>query len=179
MAVIFHIGNVNKKKGLRSGAQKTANGDMRLKGSNGVTLLLIHGLTGTPNEMRAIAEHFNKKGYSVFCPRLAYHGEPIDVLKKAKWQDFYASARKAYLDVRKTETGPVFAAGLSMGALLSLLLAEEFGEGVNGICCLAPTLFYDGWNVPPINSLLPIVKVPEPFLVTLIAPVILPEPVSE
>ena len=35
-----------------------------------------------------------------------------------------------------------------MGALLSLLLAEEVPGQVAGVSCLSPTLFYDGWNVP-------------------------------
>jgi carboxylesterase len=43
-----------------------------------------------------------------------------------------------------------------MGALLALLLAEEFQSDIAGVGCLSPTLFYDGWNVPWYNCLLPI-----------------------
>jgi len=125
-----------------------------LQGEKPCTLFLIHGLTGTPNEMRFLANYFNtKKGYSVICPRLANHGAPIHVLKKTKWEDFYASAREAFLQIRQTSTGPVFAAGLSMGALLSLLLAKEFPGEIEGVSCLSPTLFYDGWNIPRMASL--------------------------
>jgi esterase/lipase len=56
--------------------------------------------------------------------------------------------REAFLQVRQEFDGPIFAAGLSMGALLSLLLAEEFPGQVAAVSCLSPTLFYDGWNVP-------------------------------
>jgi carboxylesterase len=128
-----------------------------LKGENGPTLILIHGLTGTPNEMRALATYFNRKGYTVMCPRLANHGQPISVLKKTKWKDFYRSARQACLDaIAASGDRPIFAAGLSMGALLALLLAEEFPDRISGVCCLAPTLFYDGWNVPAVSRLLPL-----------------------
>jgi carboxylesterase len=47
-------------------------------------------------------------------------------------------------------------AGLSMGALLALLLAEEFPERISGATCLSPTLFYDGWNIPWSHCLLPL-----------------------
>ncbi|HTQ31749.1 MAG TPA: alpha/beta hydrolase, partial [Opitutaceae bacterium] len=55
------------------------------------------------------------------------------------------------------ETGDnVYVAGLSMSALFVLLLAEEFGDKLAGGVCLAPTLFFDGWNVPWYNRLLPL-----------------------
>ena len=113
---------------------------------NGPTVIFIHGLTGTPNEIKFLANFFFRKGYSAVCPRLENHGQPLDILKHTPWEAFYESVRKAYL---KLETrGPIFAAGLSMGALLALLLAEEFPDRIAGVSCLSPTLFYDGWNVP-------------------------------
>src|SRR5262249_22960586 len=50
----------------------------------------------------------------------------------------------------------VYAGGLSMGALLALLLADEFKEEIQGISCLSPTLFYDGWNSPWYRCFLPL-----------------------
>ena len=130
-------------------------GHIILNGAGTGTLFLIHGLTGTPNEMRYLANFFHKKkGYTVVCPRLANHGAPISILRKTHWQEFYKSVREAFLQVRQEIDGPVFAAGLSMGALLSLLLAEEFQGQVAGVSCLSPTLFYDGWNIPWISKFL-------------------------
>ena len=43
------------------------------------------------------------------------------------------------------------------GALLVLLLAEEFGDKISAVSCLSPTLFYDGWNTPWTKHLLPFV----------------------
>jgi carboxylesterase len=132
-------------------------GSLHLRGSNGASVILIHGLTGTPHEVRFLAHFLNKKGYTVFCPRLANHGEPLYVLKKTKWQQLYESVRKIVLEIKQSEQhGPVFTAGLSMGALLALLLAEEFPDCISGVCCLSPTLFYDGWNIPWIKYLLPL-----------------------
>jgi len=128
-----------------------------LKGDNGAVVVLIHGLTGTPNEMRFLANYLNKKGYTVICPRLANHGESIRVLKHSRWEEFYESVRKIFTEGElKDHKGPVFTGGLSMGALLALLLADEFPDRVSGVCCLAPTLFYDGWNTPWTRFLMPL-----------------------
>lgn len=161
MSVIFSFKISNDYNGGSSAVGFQSEVTM-LQGKRSATLLLIHGLTGTPNEMRFLANYFHRKrGYSVVCPRLANHGAPIHVLKRTKWEEFYASARKAFLQIRQTCTGPVFAAGLSMGALLSLLLAREFPGDIAGVSCLSPTLFYDGWNVPWYTSLvLPLLCLP-------------------
>ncbi len=132
--------------------------DIRLKGNNGRSILLIHGLTGTPHEMRALATFFNRRGYTVLCPRLANHGAPLEVLKYSRWQDFYASVRDAYRSLREEDPEKeIFVSGLSMGALLSLLLADEFPAEIRAVSCLAPTLFYDGWNADFLKFLLPLV----------------------
>ena len=132
--------------------------DIFLKGNNGRVLLLIHGLTGTPNELRALAGFFNRKGYTVLCPRLANHGASIHTLKFTHWQDFYGSVRDAYLGLLKQyPSDEIFVSGLSMGAVLSLLLADEFSNRIKAVSCLAPTLFYDGWNTNSLSFLLPVV----------------------
>jgi carboxylesterase len=126
-----------------------------LTGSNGSLVILIHGLTGTPSELSFLAGSLNRKGYSVVCPRLANHGKPLQVLKNTTWQDCYQSARDALIE-SMTQGKRIFVAGLSMGALLALLLAQEFPEKISAISCLSPTLFYDGWNMPWIRHLLPL-----------------------
>lgn len=130
--------------------------DYFIQGSNGATVILIHGLTGTPNEMGYLAKYLNKSGYSVYSPRLANHGEPLWILKKSKWQDFYESCRAALrFAEEKNKGGIVFAGGLCMGGTLAFLLAEEFPGRISGATCLAPTLFYDGWNMPWYTITLP------------------------
>lgn len=126
-----------------------------MPGRNGCAVILAHGLTGTPSEMRFLAWFLNTHGYTVSCPRLANHGQPLHILKSTRWEDFYASVRQAYEDLR-ADHHHIFAGGLSMGALLALLLADEFPSAVAGVSCLSPTLFYDGWNVPWYHFLLPL-----------------------
>ena len=128
-----------------------------LNGQETGTVLLVHGLTGTPHEMRGIGQLLNRQGYTVICPRLANHGEPLEILKNTTWQECYQSVRAAFLDIQDAaHPGPLFAAGLSMGALLALVLADEFPRQIVGVSCLSPTLFYDGWNMPWSRHLLPL-----------------------
>lgn len=155
MSVVFSF-NLKEWIKPKSGNSLAAQDGFSLKGDNGSTVILIHGLTGTPNEMKFLATFLNKKGYSVICPRLAKHGEPIRVLKYARWQEFYESVRNIFTSGELAGAkGPVFTSGLSMGALLALLAADEFKERVAGVSCLAPTLFYDGWNSPGSEIFLP------------------------
>lgn len=155
MPVVFSIDI--KDFWIRQKSNYSDQNGFSLKGDNGDTIILIHGLTGTPNEMKFLANFFNRKGYSVICPRLANHGAPIRILKNSRWQDFYESVRKV---MRAPEIsgkcGNIFVSGLSMGALLALLLADEFKERIGAVSCLAPTLFYDGWNAPGSKFLLPL-----------------------
>ena len=121
-------------------------------------VLLIHGLTGTPAEMKPIAKRLLKQGFSVMCPALAGHCGSVIDLKKSKWQDWYGGIAQAF-EALKAKHARVYVAGLSMGALIALLLAKEKGERVAGIGLLSTTFFYDGWNMPRMKRklLLPIV----------------------
>ena len=131
-----------------------ATGFYEPRGSDAV--LLIHGLTGTPAEMRHLARKLRRKGFSVMVPQLAGHCGSIKELKRSRWQDWYQSVDAAfrYLSDRHHK---VFVSGLSMGALLALELAAQHGDRVAGLGLLSPTFFYDGWNMPKFRrSLLPL-----------------------
>ncbi|MEI7997962.1 MAG: alpha/beta fold hydrolase [Candidatus Omnitrophota bacterium] len=129
-----------------------------LEGTNGATIILIHGLTGTPREMGFIARSLNKSGFSVLAPRLANHGEHIQTLRDTTWQEFYQSVKDTFETLESNpRKGPVFVAGLSVGALFGLLLSLDYPDRISGVSCLSPILFYDGWNAPKWRFLLPLV----------------------
>lgn len=155
MSVVFSV-DINDFLKPKENYDHLCNNGFVLKGTNNATVVLIHGLTGTPNEVKFLANFLNKNGYSVVCPNLANHGAPVNILKRSRWQDFYGSVRKIFLNGQIEGDGPVFTSGLSMGAVLALLLADEFKERVSGVSCLAPTLFYDGWNTPSSKFFLPL-----------------------
>ncbi len=109
--------------------------------------LLLHGLAGTPVEMRAYGETLARAGYTVSCPQLAGHCGTFDDLKRSTWQDWAASASAALTDLRKS-CDFVVVGGLSTGGVLSLWLAAERPKEVDGVVLLAPTLWINGWVIP-------------------------------
>jgi len=126
--------------------------EIGLEGSENCRLLLLHGLTGTPTEFAYIAHFAHRRGaVSVECPRLVNHGQPLAILARTSWRQLLDSAR-AHLraaSVRaKREDAALVVGGLSLGAVLSLILAAESPDDIAGVIALSPTLFYDGWNVP-------------------------------
>ncbi|MCX7150092.1 MAG: alpha/beta fold hydrolase [Rhodocyclales bacterium] len=110
-------------------------------------VLLVHGLTGTPAEMRSVAKRLTRQGFSVMCPQLAGHCGSVGALKRSKWQDWYKTVESAFEALKLTHER-VYVTGLSMGALMALKLAEEKGSRVSGLGLLSATFFYDGWNIP-------------------------------
>lgn len=132
-----------------------------LQADGGCRVMLLHGLTGSPTEMGYLAYHLQYRGgYAVECPRLVNHGQALGILARTRWTELYDSARDAFLNARRAarESGvPLVIGGLSLGAILCLMLAAEHPDDVAGVACLSPTLFYDGWNVPWLHKLIPIV----------------------
>jgi len=114
------------------------------EGNNGRGVLLIHGITGTPSEMRHLGRRLNQAGFSVLCNTLPRHCSTLAELKKVTWQEIYAACRKD-LQWLESKSDIVFAGGLSMGALMAAHLAYERPKDVRAIIALAPTFFYDGW----------------------------------
>jgi carboxylesterase len=133
---------------------------INLNGSDNA-VLLIHGLTGSPFELKYVARKLNKAGYTVKAPCLAGHGTSIMDLKKTRWQDWYRTASTTFKKM-KEEYQSVSVAGLCMGALFALYLAYEMQEEVSSIALLSTTLAYDGWSLPWYKFLLPLSYYP-PF----------------
>ena len=109
--------------------------------------LLIHGLTGTPIELRYISNGLSRAGFTVSVPQLAGHCGTLEDLKATCWQDWYQSAEDALLELKKT-CDLIIVGGLSMGAVIALKLAAEHPDVVNGATLFAPTFRFDGWCIP-------------------------------
>jgi carboxylesterase len=122
-----------------------------------VGFLLIHGLGGTPVEMRFLGIGLAQAGYTVRCPQLAGHCGSFEELRATGWHDWYASVEEAHADLRKT-CERVIVGGLSMGAVLALHLAAERPDEVHGTALFAPTLKLDGWSVPWYSVLFNLVR---------------------
>jgi len=126
------------------------------EGSNGKTVLLVHGLTGAPNEMKFVGKQLHKQGFTVACPLLAGHGETEHALLQTGWRDWYATVEETLLALRET-TSHIYTAGICVGGMLGLKLAYNHPEMVAGVTIYSATLQYDGWNIPKSRVFAPLI----------------------
>ena len=78
-------------------------------------VLLVHGLTGTPAEMRLLAKGLNKQGFTVYAVQLAGHCGSMEDLVDTRWTDWLASVEGG-LQRLSQHVDHVVVGGLSMGA---------------------------------------------------------------
>ncbi|MGC9286323.1 MAG: alpha/beta hydrolase [Hydrogenobaculum sp.] len=128
--------------------------ELSIKNNNEKAVLLLHGLTGTPLELRWVARDFAKANYDVYFPILPGHCSSLEELKKTKWEELYEFAKNFYLNL-KAKYSEVFVAGLCVGGMLSLMLGMEFPD-IDGVGSWAPAMGIDGWAIPWYRFLLPL-----------------------
>ena len=129
-------------------------------GTGEVAVLLIHGLTGTPTELRRVAVGLAKAGCTVYVPTLAGHCGGNADLQATGWRDWYEGVRKTFVGIRRQHS-KVFVGGLSMGAVMSMYVASEHPGQVAGLLMYSTTLKYDGWSINKLAFLTPLLmKIP-------------------
>lgn len=87
-------------------------------------VLCLHGLTGTPYEVRPLGEGLAGRGLRALGPRLPGHGASPEALAETGCEDWLDAVRAAHRSLR-AEHRRVSIAGLSLGGLLALALAAE------------------------------------------------------
>ena len=117
-------------------------------------VLLFHGLTGSPFEMKKYGTFLYSKGYDVFCYSFPGHGERIAEIQTVTWKDWCEFAQEKY-DRLRPKYDKFFLSGLCLGAAMSVYLAENNSD-VTGIVALSTTLFLDGFCIPWTVYLLPL-----------------------
>jgi carboxylesterase len=124
-----------------------------------VGILLIHGFTSSPYEMRGIARYLSERGITAGAPLLAGHGTAHEDLQGKTWHDWYDSVCKA-LDVMRERCERVYLAGLSLGGALTLYTASQRGSDLAGIIAMSAPIY-----VPTgFGSLLRGIKTQMPYL---------------
>lgn len=128
--------------------------------------LLLHGLTGSPAEVRPVGEALAAAGMRALGPLLPGHGtSPSDLYTVTRF-DLLEAARAALLSLAPVRR--LYLCGLSMGALLAIELASRSWsrEGLppfSGLSFLAPALAFRGptWIFAEVLGRLPAL----PFIV--------------
>ena len=104
--------------------------------------LLLHGLTGSPFEMRHVAERLRADGVRCLGPVMPGHGGDPRALQLLSWRDWIEGAAaelQKLAGARRT-----LLVGCSMGALVACALAHRRPDRVDGLALLAPALELGG-----------------------------------
>jgi carboxylesterase len=110
-------------------------------------VLLVHGLAGTPNEVRLLGRSLQGAGFEVHGVQLAGHCGTLDDLVATRWKDWTESVHAAAQQLR-ARVDRLVVIGLSMGAVLSLELAATRPDLVDGVGALSTSFWHDGWSMP-------------------------------
>lgn len=112
-------------------------------------VLLVHGFTGTPWEMRLLAEHLAAQGLASYAVRLPGHGTSAEDLAGRRLEEWQATVA-AGQELLEREFRTVFGAGMSTGCLL--LLDRAVTHPFDGLAFFSPYLRvrhrlapYAGW----------------------------------
>lgn len=113
------------------------------QGERRAAALCIHGFTGTPFEVRPLADALAPEGVSSVGVLLPGHGTEPAELARASWRDWQEAALAAW-DALPAEV-PRIVIGCSMGALIALRVSV-LRQDVAAAVLLAPALsfFTDG-----------------------------------
>ena len=87
-------------------------------------ILLLHGFTGSVSHMRPLADLLAGMGYTVQGINLPGHATTEAGMARSGWKQWLDASRSVLIELRK-HCPVVTVAGLSMGGVISLLLAEE------------------------------------------------------
>lgn len=128
-------------------SQNSSGGAGRPTPSPKTGVLLLHGLAGTPAELRFIATRLTADGYDVSVPMLPGLAGGSDISGLSTWSDWVAEARKSF-DALAQTCDRVYVGGLSAGAMLALQLAAQKPKGLEGLILFAPTIRPNGWSIP-------------------------------
>jgi len=110
-----------------------------------VGVLLIHGFTGAPTEMRPMGEHLAARGLTVAGVRLPGHGTTPEDLARATRAEWLAAC-EAELAKLRARCQTLFVGGLSLGALLTLWLGAQHDD-LAGLILLAPAVKVRDWRM--------------------------------
>jgi carboxylesterase len=106
---------------------------------NDPAVLLLHGFTGSPQNVRPLADYLARRGYAVSVPRIAGHGTTVDDLDATGPDDWLSSAEAA-LDAVRADHRQVVVAGISLGGCYALEVARRHPDVLGVIAMATPIL---------------------------------------
>lgn len=99
---------------------------------NRIGCVVLHGIGGTPANVRVVSDALAEEGYTVLAPVLPGHRETVRDMARSTWRDWLGTAEAAYDRLRTAGCTRIFMVGLSLGGILSGIVAEEPERPVAG-----------------------------------------------
>ena len=118
-------------------------------------VLLMHGLTGSPYELKKFGQFLYDNGYDVYADCLPGHGDKVNEIYTVTYEDWLNFAYNKFEELN-SKYDDVYVSGLCLGAVLAIAVGIKFPNKVKGIVSLSTTLFLDGWRLPWYSFLIPI-----------------------
>lgn len=132
---------VNRDEGAREGGEPFLWRPER--GGRTLGVLLVHGFTASPAEVRPLAERLRGLGYPCLGVRLKGHGTSPWDLRERTWEEWLDSVRRGY-EILSAFAPRVCVAGFSAGGALALLWASRRPPGLAGaVGVCTPLLWRD------------------------------------
>ena len=100
-------------------------------------VLLVHGFSASPWELRELGEDLTARGFRVLGVRLPGHGTTPEDLAHRDWEEWRAAVERGW-GLLASASGRVYGVGMSTGALLLLELALR--RDLAGLVLLSPFL---------------------------------------
>jgi carboxylesterase len=110
---------------------------------NDHAVLLLHGLSSSPLELRFLARFLGDEGFATHTPELQGYSAGTGHVPMEQWID----AAIAEFDALSARYKHVSVCGLSMGATLAAAVAQR-RPAARSLLLLSITLNYDGWAIP-------------------------------
>ncbi|MDR5741065.1 MULTISPECIES: alpha/beta fold hydrolase [unclassified Caballeronia] len=117
--------------------------DFKTAPSGDHAVLLLHGLSSSPLELRFIARFLGDEGFATHTPELPGYSAGTGHTPMEQW----ISAAVAEFDALAARYRHVSICGLSMGATLAAAVAHQRPDA-RALLLLSITLHYDGWAIP-------------------------------
>lgn len=108
-------------------------------------VLLVHGFTATPWEMRPPAEALAEAGIACLAIRLPGHGTSPEDLAGRRWEEWAGAVADGYQHLNKSFPS-IYGMGMSTGCLLLLHMAER--SRFKGLVLFSPYLRVQHWLAP-------------------------------
>jgi carboxylesterase len=103
--------------------------------------VIVHGFTGSPWDMRPVAEALGEVGVPSIVPLLSGHDGGGAGIASARLSEWRADVRAAVRDLHRSTGCPPIVVGLSMGGLLALDVGVDGEAEVAAVASLAAPLF--------------------------------------